>query len=301
MVRSKVCHLTQETLDGKPIPWYRSSPFTARGFLVQELLRAAMTAAAASVIQVGASDGGLSSCLSISRVKSELITHMKDKLSMESLQDFFFYIAKDAWESELEKKVIDPAVTATVITEAMKPIQLARVRLAWQSAHKVLEVADFQPASSSQDEPLPENIRQMPDQKWKSKYPDVQLDPALMGASAIVHRLYREWVQGQVTTVLDLQKMRAALAERFQGDKLQIALGDATLTVTDHCTGGACVQFRNVSHFYLLHRTMTNVWSYVGTAEVESKSTPGTKVMAMPYGQALAYSDTVLRKSIEVW
>ena len=45
---------------------------------------------------------------------------------------------------------------------------------------------------------------------------------------------------------------------------------------------------------------MTNVWSYVGTAEVESKSTPGTKVMAMPYGQALAYSDTVLRKSIEV-
>ena len=61
---------------------------------------------------------------------------MKDKLAMESLQDFLFCVAKDAWESELDEKVVEPAVAADVIIEAMKPIQLFQVRVAWQSAHR---------------------------------------------------------------------------------------------------------------------------------------------------------------------
>ena len=173
-------------------------------------------------------------------------------------------MAKDAWEAELDVKVVKPAVEASVITEAMKPIQLARVRMAWQSAAKLQDAAEAQVSSSgSADDPLPETARQLLDQRWKRRYPDFTLDPALMGASAIIH--HREWIQGQPTTVVDLQKMRTALAERFQGDKLQIALGDATLTVTDYASTGSRVQFRSVSHFYLLHRTLTNCWAYVGS------------------------------------
>ena len=124
-----------------------------------------------------------------------------------------------------------------------------------------------------------------------------------MGASAIIHRLYREWIQGQPTTVAELQKMRTALAERFQGDKLQIALGDATLTVTDHSSTGSRRQFRSVSHFYLLHRTyrtLTNCWAYVGSVDVESKNQPGTQVVMMSFQQALGCSDTILRKAVDV-
>ncbi|CAE6920920.1 aspC [Symbiodinium sp. CCMP2592] len=260
-----------------------------------------MAASAAPLIQVHATDGGLASCLGIARVKAELATFMKDTLKMESLQDFFFYVAKDAWEAELDTKVVTPAVTATVITEGMKAIQLARVRMAWQSAAKLQDVVETQAAGSgSADDPLPETARQLLDQRWKKRYPDFVLDPALMGASAIIHRLYREWVQGQPTTVIDLQKMRTALAERFQGDKLQIALGDATLTVTDYASTGSRVQFRSVSHFYLLHRTLTNCWAYVGSGEVESKNRPGTQVVQMSFQQALGYSDTILRKAVDV-
>ena len=87
---------------------------------------------------------------------------------MESSQDFFFYVAKDTWESELDVKVVKPAVEASIITEAMKPIQLARViRMAWQSAAKVQNSADTQASSSSSpDDPLPETARQLLDQRF---------------------------------------------------------------------------------------------------------------------------------------
>ena len=261
-----------------------------------------MAGAAAPLIQTYAADGGLMSCLAIARVKPELITYMKDVLKMETLQDFFFYVAKDAWEAELDSKVVKLAVDSSIITEAMKPIQLARVRMAWQSAAKLQDTAEAvaSTAVSSSEDPLPETARQMLDQRWKKRYPEFSLDPALMGASAIIHRLYREWIQGQPSSVVDLQKMRTSLAERFQGDKLQIALGDATLTLTDYATTTSRMQFRSMAHFYLMHRTLTNCWAYVGTAEVESKNAPGTQVLLMSYQQALGYSDTVLRKSVDV-
>ena len=65
-------------------------------------------------------------------------------------------------------KVVKPAVEVSIITEAMKPIQLARViRMAWQSAAKVQNSADTQASSSSSpDDPLPETARQLLDQRF---------------------------------------------------------------------------------------------------------------------------------------
>ena len=66
------------------------------------------------------------------------------------------YVAKDTWEAELEAKVMNSAVKDQIITDTMKPIQLARVRMAWKSATKVMEVADSQASSTGgkEDEPL---------------------------------------------------------------------------------------------------------------------------------------------------
>ena len=133
-----------------------------------------MAGAAAPLIQTYAADGGLMSCLAIARVKPDLITYMKDVLKMETLQDFFFYVAKDAWEAELDSKVVKLAVDSSIITEAMKPIQLARVRMAWQSAAKLQDTAEAvaSTAASSSEDPLPETARQMLDQRWKKRYPE---------------------------------------------------------------------------------------------------------------------------------
>ena len=241
------------------------------------------------------------SCLAIARVKPELITYMKDVLKMETLQDFFFYMAKDAWEAELDSKVVKLAVDSSIITEAMKPIQLARVRMAWQSAAKLQDTAEAvaSTAVSSSEDPLPETARQMLDRGGRSailSFPSIPRSWGPLRSSIVVSRVD----PGQPSSVVDLQKMRTALAERFQGDKLQIALGDATLTLTDYATTTSRMQFRSMAHFYLMHRTLTNCWAYVGTAEVESKNAPGTQVLLMSYQQALGYSDTVLRKSVDV-
>ena len=81
---------------------------------------------------------------------------------------------------------------------------------------------------------------------------------------------------------------------------MQIALGDATLTVTDYASTGPSVHFTSVPHFYLLHRTLTNCWAYVGSMDVESKSHPSTQVIMMSFQQVLGYSDTILRKVVDV-
>ena len=65
--------------------------------------------------------------------------------------------------------------------------------MAWQSADKLL--------------------RMWQRLRWKKRYPEFSLDPALMGASAII--LYREWVQVQPRTVVYLQKMRSHLGTQI--------------------------------------------------------------------------------------
>ena len=226
-----------------------------------------MAAGAAQVIQLHAQDGGLAFCWGIAQVKPELVTYMPETLKIESLQDLIHYVAKDHQESELESKVVGPAVKDAIISDAMKAIQFARVRMAWKSAHKVMEVADSQATgyTGKDDEVLPETIKQGLDQRWNAACPHFNMDPALTPPSSILHRLYREWVQGMTSQVQDLAKMRTARAERFQGDKVQISLGDATLTVSDHGTAGVRDHYRSVSHWHLLHRTLTNGGAYVGS------------------------------------
>ena len=79
---------------------------------------------------------------------------------METLPDFIQYVAKDTWEAELEAKVLNSAVKDQIIADTMKPIQLARVRMASKSASKVMEVADSQAMGNvgEEDEPLPETL-----------------------------------------------------------------------------------------------------------------------------------------------
>ena len=244
------------------------------------------------VIQLHAQDGGLQSCLTLARVHEDIQIFLKDVLHMTSLTDFYYYVTKESWEKELEIKILEPAVAAKVVKDTDKPLQLSRLRMAWQSADKVMATTDSVASQASQDEPLPENIRQMLDQRWKSRYGEFVLEPALTASSAIIHRLYREWSLGHQSTVFNLQKMKTALAERFVGEKLQLSLGAATLTLGEAAHASTTtVNFRNLSHFYLIHRCLTNAWSYVGNFEKQSFEDPTKKVLAMSYPQTLSYSD----------
>ncbi|OLP77008.1 hypothetical protein AK812_SmicGene42982 [Symbiodinium microadriaticum] len=251
------------------------------------------------VIQLHAADGGLTSCWAIARVKVELQNYMRDILQMASLHDFFHFVAASAWEAELDSKIIEGAVTAQIITTAERQLQLARLRMSWQSASKCLDAASAAGSSSTdRDEPLPDSTRQMLEQNWKARYNEVTLEPALTASSSIVHRIYREWRQGAQATVLNLSKMKTALAERFAGEKVQLSLGGATLTLSES-TASSSVSFRSVQHFYLVHRCLTNAWAFIGNFETQSAGDPAKKVLAMGYSQALNYSDFVLRKSCE--
>ena len=255
--------------------------------------------AAPQVIQLHAADGGLTSCWAIARVKVELQNYMRDILQMASLHDFFHFVAASAWEAELDSKIIEGAVTAQIITTAERQLQLARLRMSWQSASKCLDAASAAGSSSTdRDEPLPDSTRQMLEQNWKARYNEVTLEPALTASSSIVHRIYREWRQGAQATVLNLSKMKTALAERFAGEKVQLSLGGATLTLSES-TASSSVSFRSVQHFYLVHRCLTNAWAFIGNFETQSAGDPAKKVLAMGYSQALNYSDFVLRKSCE--
>ena len=246
------------------------------------------------VIQLHAQDGGLASCMSIARVATELTDYITKELKMSNLNDFYFYVSKENWETELDTKILEGAVAvAKAIKEEERPLQLSRLRMAWQSASKVLATAEaVSTPTGATDDPLPESVRQMLDQRWKVRYPEMPLEPALTASSSIVHRLYREWVQNQQATVMNLSRMKTALAERFVGEKLQLSLGGATLTLSEASSSQASIAFRNVAHFYLIHRCLTNAWRYVGNFETTSSQDPSKKV-------ALSYSDFVMRKAVE--
>ena len=117
----------------------------------------------------------------------DLQTFLRYALMMTSLTDFYYHAAKDGWERELESKILDPAVAAKVLKAEEKQLQLSRLHMAWQST------SDAVVSQGNQDDPLPESVRQMLDQRWKSRYCDFTLEPALTPSSASIHRLYREW------------------------------------------------------------------------------------------------------------
>ena len=118
-----------------------------------------------------AKDGGLQSCLTLARAHEDIQTFLRNVLMMASLTDFYDYVAKDGWERELES-----VVTAKVLKPEEKQLQVSRLQMAWQIGRQ---------AAANQDDPLPESVRQMLDQQWKSRYGDFTLEPALTPSSAI--------------------------------------------------------------------------------------------------------------------
>ena len=82
---------------------------------------------------------------------------------------------------------------------------------------------------------------------------------------------------------------------------MQLSRGAATLTLGEAAQASAAtVTFRNLSHFYLIHRCLTNSWSYVGNFEKASFEDTAKKVLVTSYSQPLDYSDFALRNAVEV-
>ena len=71
-------------------------------------------------------------------------------------------------------------MAAKIIKDEEKALQLSRLRMAWQSADKVMSTADSVLSQSNQDEPLPESVRQMLDQRWKARYGELVLVPRMV-------------------------------------------------------------------------------------------------------------------------
>jgi hypothetical protein len=252
------------------------------------------------VIQLHDPDGGLKSCLTMARVKAELVAFIQDKLGVTSLTDFFYYVTAERWQDELQSSIIKAAAHATVLTESETPIQLSRLRMAWQSANKIMSTTSLTSSAATSDDPLPDSLRALLEQRWRATYPNIELDPTLQPSSALIHRLYNEW-QNRRASVTQLSKIRTALSTRYATEATKINLGGHTLTVNasssaEHATD---LTFSSVVQYYLVLRCLTYAWAFIGTEEVQSNKDPTKRVLAMPLGMALDYADYVLRKSVE--
>ena len=105
----------------------------------------------AKVIELSAADGGLASCLGNAKVDKVVIKYITkappDGLGLQSLSDFLNLCKKSSYEDDLERRIIQPLLAKNSITKEAEPLQTSRLRAAWQTGSKAVEVMD--PAAGS--------------------------------------------------------------------------------------------------------------------------------------------------------
>ena len=111
----------------------------------------------ASVIRLNTPDGGLQACLTLGRVPKELADFMKDGLGIDTLSDLISYVKFDAWEAEVESKVIAVAIAAKAIMAETQNISLARLRAAWKAGWEAIKSSGARGGGASGSGPCLDN------------------------------------------------------------------------------------------------------------------------------------------------
>ena len=132
----------------------------------------------ASVIRLNAPDGGLKACLTLGRVPQQLADYMTGDLGIDTLSDLISYVKFDAWEQEVESKIIALAIDAKAVTPEKQNIAPARLRTACKAGWEAIKSSGARGADASSvemDEPLSDDSEKLLQQQWKDAYPEVSV------------------------------------------------------------------------------------------------------------------------------
>ena len=102
---------------------------------------------------------------------------------------------KDNWVSELETKVVAPAVAAKCVEADVGDLALSRVRAAWYAGDKALRSSTPRHLTEDEEAPMSSETRAMLDRQWKDTYAEEEVDVTFMLASVLINKLFKEWAK----------------------------------------------------------------------------------------------------------
>ena len=129
------------------------------------------------------------------------------------------------------------------------------------------------------------------DRDWSAFY-HLIISDYLVPGSTLTNRYHRELRQWDLSNT-PLRNMRNLSLEQSAEDKEERIPFPGEYTLTRHELPD--VTYSNVVDIYWCLRIWAFAVALAGNFEVESKKTPGTKVLMMPLSVALDYADRALR------
>jgi len=245
-------------------------------------------------VDLTASDGGLASCLEVSRVH-QLVIDLIRMEGMETLSDFVRGFRAEKYERQLEAfndRVNDEAVKGRRVSQA-------RLKAAWLAGSEALKnqvtVANSSSGAVKEDprdweDPLPVMDHQSMNENFKTAY-NIVIEDHLYPCDGLQARVWREFRRCTLT-VTEVGKMRSLLMEKAgKSSETHSILPNVDITysaIPDYVPN-------TVVGYYWGLRVMAYAWAKAGNYLVDSKTKEGSKVTMMPLDVALNYADTRLR------
>ena len=221
---------------------------------------------------------------------------IREKLAEEglvTLQKFVKTFSSDEKEREKELKEV---AQSTGDEQAKKRVEVGNLKAAWEAADTAWRHQQAPKDASADDRDdversLPDPVQTQSDTDWTTRY-HLELSDHLDPGFVLTNRYYREFRMHKMT-VLSLLRMITKLIESTpnthresipMGSEWNLERKRLPHTLVESCLDA-----------YWCMRIRGNARAWAGNFEVDSKVTPGTRVIFYPMEVGLDYADRALR------
>lgn len=247
--------------------------------------------ALASLVDLEASDRGLSSCFKAANVQDDWAAAFIRVHKPASLEDFLYLVHSEKWESSLEGLL-------TAIPELKESrLVLARFKSAYRAGMDALQATKQVSIGTSEDleQPIPEGKLSQLQRDWDQTY-RITLDAHLEPSDALKGRVWREFSKRSLS-VIEVKRVKSLLAQSTPSSSETVKLQDTS-------RGALSLSFaretdapiKDVVSYYFALRVLMNAWAFCGN--FMAKGVNGTESKFFRLAEGLDYADGCLRDAM---
>ena len=256
----------------------------------------------------------LSCLLHRAKVDETIILHLVAKVGLESISDFANFWSVEEAEAKIPAMVDDAGMMG-------QPVQVARLRSAWQLARaelskamESLSTAQSPSSSADLDDPLDEAAEKQRAETFSKAYDGLTFESDSMPLARLIGRLYRELTSPKRSlTTIPLKRMRTegdiagmtvkrhVTVQLGEGLQVRKEQGDSDLQKVPDLN----LHQGNLLQLIKAVRVLCNAWALCGAHFVDhptEKQPDGVtpkKVRNIHLSQAQRYHDFVFQKAME--
>ena len=251
-------------------------------------------------------DGGLAGVFAAAGVPEEVKTYLTETCMVKNVDNFLDYVVRKKFEEEISEIVKAKFAISETFTHESQRLYISKLRGAYRVALLVEESAHNQRAKKANDQtetdlerPLdPDTVKDIK-AAWRARHTWDPVD-TIRAAPHLRNRVYREF-HNATMTLMQVEKAQHLKASRIPKERKRHPLGTSSEDTLYIET--AAVYKRKVNtplEYYAALRTIMGLYAYCGTFEVQSKSSPGSKVLFFSWQDAITYVDESMHNVLTI-